>query len=174
MYIQQADLLRGMGKDFLKAFHKIATKESCKAGDFLFRRGEEASCFYILVNGHVKLTLGDIGHVVYIVDRTGEAFGWSSLVRRETYSASAECVIPTNVLKIENDKLEKILEKHPAGEPIFFRHLAKILGDRLLRNYEMMPGASQGETSLSYGTGQVMEGTETVENRSSGQDSLLV
>jgi len=157
MYLQQADLLRGMDRDFVQEFLQISVKESHETGDFLFRRGERAGCFYILVRGHVRLSIGDSGHVVHVVDHTGEAFGWSSLVGRNDYSASAECVIPTKVLKIENEGIRKVLENHPASGFIFFRRLAKILGDRLLQCYETMPGISQEDISLSYGSGQVME-----------------
>ena len=157
MYFQQADLLRGMDRNFVKEFLETAMKESHEEGDFLFRCGEKAGCFFILVKGHVRLSIGDSGHVVHVVDHTGEAFGWSSLVGRSVYSASAECVIPTKVLRIENEKIGKVLEDHPASGLIFFRRLAKILGDRLLQGYETMPGISQANISLSYGSGQVME-----------------
>ena len=157
MYIQQADLLRGMDKDFIREFLAIAMKESYNVGDFLFQRGEKARYFFILVRGHVRLSVGYSGHVVHSVDHPGEAFGWSSLVGRSYYSASAECVDPTKVLRIENEKIQKVLEKHPASGLIFFRRLAKILGDRLVQGYETMPGISQSDISLSFGSGQVME-----------------
>lgn len=157
MYLQQADLLRGMERNFVKEFLDIAIKESHEEGDFIFRCGEKAGRFFILVKGHVRLSIGDNGHVVHVVDHTGEAFGWSSLVGRSSYSASAECVVPTKVLSIENENLKKVLEKHPYSGLIFFKRLSKILGDRLLQGYETMPGISQENISLSFGSGQVME-----------------
>ncbi len=157
MYIQQADLLRGMDRDFIKEFLDIAEKESYKTGDFLFQSGENASNFYILIKGHIRLSLGHFGHVVHIVDHVGEAFGWSSLVGRKAYSSSAQCVIPTKLLRLENEKIQKVLEKYPTTGMIFFKRLARILGVRLLQSYEIMPGVTLAEDSLSFGTGQVME-----------------
>jgi CRP/FNR family cyclic AMP-dependent transcriptional regulator len=157
MYLQQADLLRGMKRDFIKEFLEVTVKESHDAGDFLFRRGDKADYFFILVKGHVRISIGDSGHVVHIADHTGEAFGWSSLVGRNTYSASAECVVPTKVLRIENVKIQEVLEGHPESGLIFFKRLAKILGGRLLQGYETMSGISQADISLSYGSRQVME-----------------
>jgi CRP-like cAMP-binding protein len=157
MYIQQAELLRGMDRHFIREFLAIAKKEFRQEGDFLFHSGEKASFFFILIKGRIRLSLGIFGHVVHVVDNTGEAFGWSSLVGRSVYSASAECVIPTKVLRLENKKIQDVLNKHPASGLIFFRRLGRILGDRLLQSYETMPLASQAEDPLSFGTGQVME-----------------
>ena len=157
MYIQQAELLRGLDRNFIREFLDIATKESHEEGDFLFHRGEEARYFFILVRGHMRLSLGIFGHVVHVVDKTGEAFGWSSLVGRSFYSASAECVTPTKVLKLESEKVQEVSNKYPASGLIFFRRLGKILGDRLLQSYEVMPCASDADDFVSFGTGQVME-----------------
>jgi len=157
MYIQQADLLRGMERRFVKEFLGIAMKESHEAGDFLFRKGEKAGRFYILVRGHIRLILGSIGHVVHVIDRTGEAFGWSSLVGRSIYSASAECVVPTKVLRFESEELQPIIERNPGSGLIFFRRLSRILGDRLIQGYEEMPGMTQEDISISFGSGQTME-----------------
>jgi len=157
MYLQQADLLRGMEREFIREFLEIAVKESQKEGAFLFRSGQGANFFYILIKGHVKLSVGHDGHVVYIVDRPGEAFGWSSLVGRSVYSASAECVIPTKVLRLENNKIQTVLERYPASGLVFFKRLSKILGDRLIQSYERLPRVYEAQNSLSFGSGQVME-----------------
>jgi CRP-like cAMP-binding protein len=82
MYIQQSDLFWGMNRDFVKEVMNIAVKESYQKGDFLFREGDPAVNFYILIKGRVKLTIGETGQMVYTVDRSGEAFGWSSLLDR--------------------------------------------------------------------------------------------
>ncbi len=157
MFIQQADLLRGMDRNFIKDFLDIAVKETYKTGDFLFHSGENANNFYILVKGHIRLSLGHFGHVVHVVDHTGEAFGWSSLVGRKAYSSSAQSVVPTKVLRLENDKIQTVLERYPTTGLMFFKRLANILGVRLLQSYELMPGVTLAENSLSFGTGQVME-----------------
>jgi CRP-like cAMP-binding protein len=161
MYFLQSDLFRGASKDFVKEFMDLAIKESHRKGYLLFRRGDRARYFYILVKGQVKIRIGENGHTVCPVDRSGEAFGWSSLVGRDVYFASAECKISTNLLKINVEKLQKILEKDPANGLIFFKRLAGTLGDRLLQTYKMISVASQAEISSSFGTGQVLESEAT-------------
>ena len=157
MYFQQADLLRGMGKEFLKQFMDNTIKESHRKGYFLFREGNRATHFYILLKGRVKLSIGDTGHTVYTVDHSGEAFGWSSLFGRDSYSASAECRESTKLLKIDVMKLQGLLEKDPANGLIFFKHLSATLGNRLLQTYRMVSTASQLGGSPSFGTGDVLE-----------------
>lgn len=124
MYFSQLDLLRGLSRPFLTDFMAIANKEKYDQGNFLFREGDSANYFYLLLKGRVRLSIGDIGSTVYIVDRPGEAFGWSSLVSREFYSASAECRDTTTLLKIEVRELQKVLEKHQSDGLVFFQRLA--------------------------------------------------
>jgi CRP-like cAMP-binding protein len=85
--------------------------------------------------GRVKLHLGETGKVVHHVSRPGEIIGWSGLVGREAYTASAECTTPTELQKIQAGKLRDILEKNPVDGLVFFENLAKILGDRLFQSY---------------------------------------
>jgi hypothetical protein len=43
MYIQQVELTRGVGRDFVKALTEISVKEEHEQGDILFRREEPAN-----------------------------------------------------------------------------------------------------------------------------------
>jgi CRP-like cAMP-binding protein len=125
----------------------------------LFRAGDPADHFYIMTKGQIKLTL-NTGNVVYIVNKAGEAFGWSSLIGRDVYSATAECLSSTNLLKLNGETLQKILEKDTDNGMIFFKRLAMVLGNRLLQSYNMISSAAQAETSISFGTGQVLASEE--------------
>ena len=135
MDIQKADLLRGLSRDCINAIMDIAIQESYGVGAYLFLRGDPAGCFYFLLMGRVKLHLGETGKMVHHMSRPGEIIGWSGLVGREAYSASAECTTPTELHKIETGRLRKIMEKNPVEGFVFFKNLSKILGDRLLQSY---------------------------------------
>jgi CRP/FNR family cyclic AMP-dependent transcriptional regulator len=161
MYLKQKDMFWAMDKGFVKAIMDIVESESCKEGDVLFREGDQADNFYILLRGRVKLILGQIGQAVYVVSNAGEAFGWSSLIGRDTYSASAECVLPAKLLKFERQKLQKAVEKDPVNGIVFFKRIAEILGNRLLQSYAMIASASRADVSTSFGTGQVIDNTAT-------------
>ena len=162
MYFKQSDIFWGMKKEFVGEIMKLAESESHNQGHILFNIGDPADNFYIMTKGQIKLSIGDAGQVVYIVSKAGEAFGWSSLIGREEYSATAECLSSTNLLKLNGNKLQKILEKDSDNGMIFFKRLSTVLGRRLLQSYEMISSAAQAETSISFGTGQVLA-SETVE-----------
>lgn len=139
MFIRQSDLLLGTSMDFVKKIMDISRMISHAQGDILFRENDAARYFYILLNGRVKLSVGEGGRVVYDVGKNGEAFGWSSLIGREVYSASAECVEPTKLLITDRKKLSQILVNDPANGIIFLKHLAATLGNRLIETYKMVP-----------------------------------
>jgi CRP/FNR family cyclic AMP-dependent transcriptional regulator len=142
MYIKQSDLLLGTSMDFVKKIMEIARMISHEKGDVLFRENDPAQFFFILLNGRVKLSIGEGSRMVYDIGKNGEAFGWSSLIGRDTYSASAECVEQTKLLVTDCKKLGKVLDEDPANGIIFFKHLAATLGSRLLEIYKLIPPSS--------------------------------
>lgn len=161
MYFKQRDLFGSLNKDFVKEIMNIAETDSLKAGEMLFHEGDPASWFFILIKGSIKLSLGKTGQVVYLVNSAGEVFGWSSLVGRSFYSASAECMTPTKLLRFDKKMLESITQKDAANSVALFKSLAAILGDRLIRSYTMNFSAAGDEAYTSSGSGQVMEWAET-------------
>jgi len=138
MLIDQADLLWGMDMLFVKEFMGITTTVRFGKGDVVFREGDPADYFYTLIEGNVRLSIGEPPKHVYTVGQAGEAFGWSSLVDRNYYSAAAECKEPTRCSKLEGKKLEALLQNHPESGFVFYKKLAGILGHRLVQCYQRM------------------------------------
>ena len=138
MYINQSELFRGTSMDFVKKFMDISQMISHAKGDFLFRENDQARYFFILLNGCVKLSIGETGQVVYEACRVGEAFGWSSLIGGNEYSASAECIEATKLLKTDNEKFKRVLDQDTDNGVIFFKQLASTLGHRLLESYKII------------------------------------
>jgi CRP-like cAMP-binding protein len=138
MYIKQSELFMGTSMDFVKKFMDISEMSSHKKGEILFRENDSANFFFILLNGRVKLSVGQPKQVVYNAERNGEAFGWSSLIGGAVYSASAECLEPTKLLKTDSNKLSGILAKDADNGIIFFKQLAATLGKRLLETYKVI------------------------------------
>jgi CRP-like cAMP-binding protein len=155
MFIKQSDLFWELDKGLVKDIMEIAVRESYQEGDFLFHEGDPADYFYILIKGRVKLSVGDIGPVVYTVDHAGEAFGWSSLIGREAYSASGQCMEPTVLDNFRAAEFQKIIEKHPEQGIVFFKRLAGLIGNRLLWSYNMITAGAKADASVSFGTGQI-------------------
>lgn len=161
MYFKQRDLFGSLGKEFVSEIMNCAETESHKIGQMLFHEGDPATWLFILLKGSIKLRLGQTGRAVYLVSHPGEVFGWSSLVGRSSYSASAECMTPTKLLRFDNNRLQEIIGKDAAKSAALYQSLAAILGQRLIRSYELNISATGDESSASVGSGQVMEVAET-------------
>ena len=157
MYIKQKELLSGLGKDFIIELMNITEKKKYGKGEHIFREGNHASRFYILLKGRVELTVGRSGRVVFILNHAGEAFGWSSLLGRNVHSTSAQCMDETTLLIINRAKFNMLLEQDPVNGLKLVRRLATMLGERLAQSYKLVASLNQAEISTSYGSGQIME-----------------
>ena len=144
MYIKQSELFTGTSMDFVKKFMDISETSSHREGEILFSENDSAKFLFILLNGCVKLSVGEPEKVVYRARMNGEAFGWSSLIGGDVYSASAECLEATKLLKTDRDKLSRILEEDAENGIIFFKQLAATLGKRLLQTYKLLE-CSEGD-----------------------------
>jgi CRP-like cAMP-binding protein len=136
MYLDTAFLFQGMKEETRRKILDAATVESHAPGTFIFREGEAAKGFYILSEGRVRLSLGHRELLAYVSSDPGDAIGWSSLVENETYTASAECLVPVKVLKIQNQRLEQILREDCPSGLIFYKRLAALIGRRLVKSHK--------------------------------------
>jgi CRP-like cAMP-binding protein len=124
-----ADLFQGIAESTRWRILESGRVESYAPSDFIFRQGEPARRFYIMVEGRVRLSLGPGERMAHVAGDAKELIGWSSLVENKTYTASAECVGPVKVLN------ESLLED-PASGMVFFKNLATIIGRRLVKSYQ--------------------------------------
>jgi len=135
MHLKQGDLFWGMDSDFVKQIMDESEKNTFEEGETLFEEGETAESFYILLKGRIKLSIGEGGPAVYIAKDPGQVIGWSTLLGRETYSATAKPVDPATVLKIGKSSFLEKLQKVPASEAMLYKRVAAMLGDRLVAVY---------------------------------------
>jgi CRP/FNR family transcriptional regulator len=139
MYLKQSDLFTGLGHNFLKQTMAIAEKVSFDKGATVWKEGEPADCFFILIEGQVSLLLGDSGKIVYQISGRGEIFGCSSLIGRDSYFLTARCDEPSVALRIDRSKMEKILTADTDNGRLFFKQLSRAIGDRMMTLYARLP-----------------------------------
>jgi CRP-like cAMP-binding protein len=161
MFFQQGEIFWQLDKAFVGELMEGTERITCQTGDVLFEKGSPADYFYVLEKGRVKISIEEAGKVVHSVSHAGEAFGWSSLAGRDTYSASAICSEPTQLMRLSNTHVEKVCNRHPAHGMSFYKRLADILGGRLINSYKMLIVASRTDKSDTSGTGQLFETLET-------------
>lgn len=159
MIIERAELFSDLSVEAINDIKTYVSEESYDKGAILFRQDDPADHFFILMDGRVELIVGKQGEIDYTVGRSGEIFGLSSMVDRETYTADAKCAAPTKVARISKKKLSAVLERYPSDALLFYKHLSQIIMRRLVDNYRafLSHGGAQGAT---YGTGQVAGDSE--------------
>lgn len=135
MYVKQGDLFWEMSNDLVKEIMDISAKMSPVENEIIFHKGDPADNFYILIKGRVMLSLGEEGPSVYIARHPGEIIGWSSLIGRDSYSASAKSLEPGILTRINSATFLKIINKDPVSEANIFRKLVEMLGKRLMGIY---------------------------------------
>ena len=135
MVFKMGDFIMGMGKEFALEAMEISEKLSLNEGDTLFNAGDPAQHFFVLIKGCVELSLSKTGPVVYIARHPGEVIGWSSLVGRNVFSASAQCRESAKMLRFDRDSFLEMLQKNSVNEALLFKRLAEMLGNRLLELY---------------------------------------
>lgn len=137
MSIKENKLFKGAGQNFIDHVNAIAVRESHAKGVFLFKTGDPADNFYILEEGRMCICADTRGHEVSFIYTPGEFFAWSALLDRPSYSASAECIIPSKVIRIEMKQLNQIIRNDPANGLIFYKNFAEIIGGRFLESYHV-------------------------------------
>jgi CRP/FNR family cyclic AMP-dependent transcriptional regulator len=157
MYISQADLFHGLNSDFVRRIMELAVRIDYQRGDSLFKKGDPAEYFFVLLKGNILLSPDEIGEVVHSIGRAGESFGWSSIVGGKIYTATAQCQAPAKVIQFDAEALREILENDPAQGMIFYRRLAASLGVRLVQSYRSAMASSEAETSVSFGARNLVE-----------------
>lgn len=145
MYIKQSDLFRGVRMDFLRRVMEFTHQESHPAGTRLFRADEPATHFFIIINGRIRLTLGETGRQIHIGSQRGESFGWAALVGKRDYTASAQCAAPCDLLRIDVQAFKRLLSSYLDDGFVFYRNLSEALARRLVACYRQLPDVAGTE-----------------------------
>jgi CRP-like cAMP-binding protein len=138
MYLKQADLFWGMSQSVIQAITAKAVRQEFQPGDVIFKADDPADNFYVLIKGKVRMDLKSSGRSVYTSDQVGEIFGWSALVRKGSYASTVICEAPTTALCFNCDAICHRLEQDADSAAIFYKQLARALGNRLLSAYNLL------------------------------------
>lgn len=149
MQLRQADLFVGLNPAILKAIMAAGTRHAYAAGEFVYHRHDPAAFLYILMEGDIRLRLGDEGSELFTIAALGEVFGWSSLIGRDYHTVSAVCRRSSAVLKMSRQRLIAIFEDDPESGFIFYKQLARALGNRLLQIYDTVSECGRADAGLS-------------------------
>lgn len=106
-----------------------AETRKLRAGDVLFRRGEDSDGGYVLTSGALALTTRDDGLPAEMILRPYALLGETAVVAATSRSATAIAREPSIVLKIARALFHRVLEEHPLTAARLRRRLARRLAE---------------------------------------------
>lgn len=105
------------------------TKESFKAGEFIFFEGDIETHFFIIESGEVLIFTKDPkGAKIEIAKlKSGDTFGEFALIDTGARSASAQAITDTKVMKISSEGYEMMLQDLPSWASSMLRSFSSRL-----------------------------------------------
>jgi CRP-like cAMP-binding protein len=97
----------------VRAVSEAAQPVSYSSGDTIYRQGERAEYLYVVLTGQVDLSLPGTGSVSVLVDHLGqgEMFGSCVCLDLAEYTATAQCVEDSDLLRIEASVLKRLMDQ---------------------------------------------------------------
>ena len=123
----------GLDEPYLELLTGCASNLRFKAGDYLFREGDEATQFFVIREGSVALEIfvPGAGAVTMQTVEDGDVVGWSWLFPPYTWHFSGRIVSPLRVLALDGKCLrDKCEQDHDLGYE-FLKRFSRIMVDRL-------------------------------------------
>ena len=110
------------------AFIEQQLKRQYKAGDVIFKDGDQGQSMFILLDGDVEISklLGDHKTILATISK-GSIFGEMAIINRRPRSATAQAVTPAVALEISRGMFQKRLEEVPKWMQGFFSIMAERL-----------------------------------------------
>lgn len=102
-----------------------------KPKEILIKQGEKLDSIYILLQGMMRVYLGNIDKKQIRFLGAGELLGEMSLVEGKPSSASIEAIEESLILSLSHNNLNEKIKNDPAFGLRFFKSIAKILSSRL-------------------------------------------
>ncbi|HAR95701.1 MAG TPA: hypothetical protein DCR97_07035 [Deltaproteobacteria bacterium] len=133
MWMTEAGLFKGASQRTVDKIAGEAVDESYEQGSAIFRAGEEANFFYVLVEGTVELSAGT-RQFTFI--RPGAVFGLSALVEPFKHNTHALARSAVKVVKVPREAIEHVLKKYPEDGVLVLRHFMAMMAQRLKDAYE--------------------------------------
>jgi CRP-like cAMP-binding protein len=114
--LRQTELRDLLSEPQMQELERLCRLSTRKPGTTLFRQGDRAETFYLLVDGMVELRARPPGRRAYrTVELIGPSctFGDETLLGEHRYLASARVVTSARVLSLQRTAFEVLSESHP-------------------------------------------------------------
>jgi CRP-like cAMP-binding protein len=144
MIIQEFDLFRDIANEVVEELISVMEDVSYNSGEVVFSEGDPADSLFVLQSGALDLFMAGTSQATCVAIKAGEAVGWSSLVDRKTYSATVQCAEDSRLYKIDKSNLDRILRQYPSTGLSFYKKLAGLVGERVIKCYQEIAKIREG------------------------------
>ena len=124
---------KNMNIAYLEKIAGCASQLDLMGGKYVFRQGESAQEFYLILSGSVEIELFSAigGPVVLEKIGGGSVLGWSWLISPYRWHFDARTVEPVSALKIDAVRLRNLEEFDGKFGYEILKRFLEIIGDRL-------------------------------------------
>jgi CRP/FNR family transcriptional regulator, cyclic AMP receptor protein len=132
-YLSAHEFFSGLSDDILKFLCECSSKREIKKGEILFRLGENADKFYVILNGCISIQMPAIMGPAMEIQNVGkdQVLGWSWLISPYTWSFQARAEEDTELLVFDGTALLAQCEQEPKFGYELFKKFAGLMSERL-------------------------------------------
>ena len=126
-------LFADLPDEYARTLLSTASEATCDEGQIIFREGEPADRFYLIIEGRVDLEAFSLQYGSMVIDEleSGDAFGWSVLVPPHRWRFDARARSRTRLLVLDGPALREHSEKDPGLGYALLQRFAMLLEQRL-------------------------------------------
>lgn len=127
--LSEFPLFSGLEEDHLSTLAAIAVPKRISKKTVLFREGDEAKGFYLLLKGRIKLSkVSSSGkeQILHFV-QAGQSFAEAALYMNKSYPATAEAIEESELFYIPSGGLSDAMSSDPGLAMNLIAHLARYL-----------------------------------------------
>lgn len=130
--LTQVPLFKELPVSSLEAMAEGAIQLEVPDGEFLFNEGDEATSFFVVVDGTLELLRHKDGREVALRHaKKGEAFGLFGLFSAQLRAASARAIGDCTILEISSEKLQALL----GSDEVLHQRLLGFYRERLVEGF---------------------------------------
>ena len=135
--LRTCEVFAELSDEELQQILPFCREEQHTKDEVMFSEGDEATTFYILMEGQVSLQYVICPQPDYcqdariLLDRPGDFMGWSALVKPSRMTASGLCLTAVRLVAIDSKRLCELMERDSHIGFVILKELAGSLNRRL-------------------------------------------
>ena len=153
-FVRGIRLFHGLTSEQIQRLLDASKEVSYADGQSIFEEGAAGRALYILIEGKVRISLVSpvLTSTELLTLGPQESFGESSFFHRSAHHATADCLTPVRVIRLQRSKYEELLENDDLAALKLAANAADLLGERLQQTDEWIEQMLHGRQDAELAT----------------------